>query len=125
MDDYGSFLVAFSVVSLGIIVLIAKERSTVSVTLMNNQIFPPTEFIQVFKTARPDESYIEIAELTIKDSNGSKSMNRIIAKAKELGADGVIIIGSAGESGGAVPIGNIIYMESGSYGIKAIAIKYK
>ncbi len=46
-------------------------------------------------------------------------------KARELGADGIIILGNAGTSGIGIPVGNAAYVSSSGYGITAVAVKYR
>ncbi|MFA6635573.1 MAG: hypothetical protein WCV56_00485 [Candidatus Omnitrophota bacterium] len=52
-------------------------------------------------------------------------MKQILMKAREIGADAIIVTGKSGSYGVGVPIGNIAYGVSEGYGITAIAIKYK
>ena len=49
----------------------------------------------------------------------------VLKKAREIGADGIILVGNAGSSGIGVPLGYSTYVLSEDYGITAIAIKYK
>ena len=101
--------------------------ASVKVAMMN-QSFPPKsndEHIQVFNTTRPEKPYIEIAELTANNSNNSWNINHLVAKAREIGADAVIIIGGVGSIASGGIAGNIGTSVSTDYGIKAIAIKYK
>jgi len=51
-------------------------------------------------------------------------MKQILIKARQIGADGIIILGKSDSYGVGIPIGNMVYVTSESYGIKAIAIKY-
>ena len=77
--------------------------------------------IDVFITTKPTQEYIEFAQITCNDTNDEWSMKQILKKAREIGADGIIIIGKTG-SYGTVNSGVVV---SQQYGIAAIAIKYK
>ena len=93
------------------------------VTMFGNT-YPPKnddESIDVFRTNIPNQEYIEIAQIKCGDSEDSWNMQQILNEARKIGADGVIITGRTG-SWGAESYG--IYA-SESYGITAIAIKYK
>jgi len=81
--------------------------------------------IDVYKTTKPDKEYIEIAEISCGDTSDKWNMEQILIKAREIGADGIIIIGKSGEVAAGVPIGESVYAWSQGYGLKAIAIKYK
>ena len=76
------------------------------------------EKIDIYRSQKPAREYIEIAEIKyhdyIFDDYSGQNMSQIVKKAKEIGADGVIILGSSG------------FTKYGEEtGIKAIAIKYK
>ena len=81
--------------------------------------------VDVFFTTRPDREYTEIAQITCADTDESWSMKQILLKAREIGADAVIVIGRTGIYGASVPIGTVAYASSKGYGISAIAIIYK
>jgi hypothetical protein len=81
--------------------------------------------MDVYFTNKPQKHYIEFAKITCKDTNDKWSLEQVTKKAREIGADGIIIIGKAGSSGVGMPMGNLTYVESKEYGIVAIAIKYK
>jgi hypothetical protein len=83
------------------------------------------EQIDVYKTNKPDHEYIEIAELSCADTDDNWSMKQILKKAREIGADAIIILGTAGEEAIGIPVGKTVYAASQEYGLKAIAIKYK
>jgi hypothetical protein len=94
---------------------------------MYQEAYPPkedNETIDVYRSKIPDKEYIEFAELSCGDTDENWSMKQIIIKAREIGADGIIIIGRAVSYGIGVPIGNMVYTSSEGYGIRAIAIKY-
>lgn len=81
--------------------------------------------IDVYKTTKPDKEYIELAEISCGDTSDRWNMEQILIKAREIGADGIIIVGKSGEVAAGVPIGDSVYAVSQGYGLKAIAIKYK
>lgn len=83
------------------------------------------EKIDIFITNKPTKEYIEFARITCEDSNDNWNVEQITIKAREIGADGIIIIGNAGSYGVGIPLGYSTYVASESYGITAIAIKYK
>lgn len=73
--------------------------------------------------------YVEIALITV-DDRGSSSMDEgelianIIAEAKSLGADGVLIVGrTATTAGGTVVYGTVVTSDRRTY--QAIAIVYQ
>lgn len=81
--------------------------------------------IDVFMTNKPTIEYIEFAQITCKDTNDKWSLEQITKKAREIGADAIIIVGKAGSAGVGIPMGNTTYVVSEEYGMTAIAIKYK
>jgi hypothetical protein len=113
-------LLFFSCASTGF--LMAKAKVT-----MYQEAYPPKEenaTIDVYRSKTPEVKYIEIAEVSCGDTDDNWAMKQILIKAREIGADGIIIIGRAGDYGVGVPIGNMVYTSTESFGIKAIAIKY-
>jgi|SRR5690606_7709655 len=83
------------------------------------------EKIDIFYTNKPTINYIEFAKITCGDTNDKWSIEQISKKAREIGADAIIIVGNAGNYGVGVPIGNSSYVVNESYGITAVAIKYQ
>ena len=81
--------------------------------------------IDVYQTAKPDKEYIEIAKISCGDTDDSWNMKQIMIKAREIGADGIIIVGKAGKVTGVVPVGEMLFAADEAYGIVAIAIVYK
>lgn len=81
--------------------------------------------IDIYRTLRPEQEYIEIGEITCRDTNNDWALKQTLVKAREIGADGIIILGNAGASGVGVPVGDItVYSDTEGYGIRAVAIKY-
>jgi hypothetical protein len=103
--------------------LMAKPK----VTLLG-ETYPPKDEgakIDVFMTNKPAQEYIEFAQITCKDTNDNWSLEQITKKAREIGADAIIIVGKAGSAGVGIPMGYSTYVVSEAYGLTAIAIKYK
>jgi len=114
-------MLAFSCSSTGF--LMAKPK----VTLFGDK-YPPkdqTAHIEVFMASRPSREYTEFARITCADSNDKWSIEQIKKKAREIGADGIIIIGKAGSSGLGVPSVSLTYVVSEDYGMVAVAFRYK
>lgn len=81
--------------------------------------------IDVYMTNKPKQEYVVFAQITCGDTNDKWSLEQLTKKAREIGADGIIIIGKAGSSGVGVPMGTSTYVVSEEYGMTAVAIKYK
>jgi hypothetical protein len=91
---------------------------------MFGNAYPPKnddENIDVFRTTIPNQEYIEIAQIKCADTEDSWNMQQILKEARKIGADGVIITGRTGSWGA----GGSGFYASESYGMTAIAIKYK
>lgn len=103
--------------------LMAKPK----VTMFGNAYPPKSEdvAIDIYMTTKPTQEYTEFARITVGDTNDKWCMEQIRKKAREIGADAVIIIGKAGSYGMGIPIGYSTYVVSEEYGMTAIAIKYK
>lgn len=86
---------------------------------------PPDSRIDVFRATRPQRDIVEIAEISCGDTDDDWNMRQILRKAREIGADGVILLGQSGSYGVGVPIGNMVYATQEGYGLRAIAIKYR
>lgn len=103
--------------------LMAKPQVT-----MFGQPYPAksqNEKVDVYLTNKPTQEYIEFAKITCEDTDDKWSLEQISKKAREIGADGIIIIGNTGSTGVGVPIGNSAYVVNSNYGMAVIAIKYK
>jgi hypothetical protein len=103
--------------------LMAKAK----VTLFGDTYPPKDEEakIDLYMTNKPTQEYLEFAQITCEDTNDEWSLEQITKKAREIGADGIIMIGKAGTSGIGIPMGTSTYVVSEEYGMTAIAIKYK
>ena len=90
--------------------------------------YPPKNekaIIDVYITNMPTDEYVEFAQIKVNDTSDKWCLEQIQKKAREIGADAVIIIGKAGSYGFGVPIGGLVYGASEQYGMTAIAIRYK
>jgi len=90
------------------------------------ETFPPTHHVEVFRSKVIDRDYIEIGEVSVrlKKSTKENAVALLVNKAKELGADAIILVGERSKGAVAMPIGNMAV----AIPIKelcAIAIKYK
>lgn len=103
--------------------LMAKAK----VTLFGDTYPPKDEEakIDLYMTNKPTQEYLKFAQITCEDTNDEWSLEQITKKAREIGADGIIMIGKAGTSGIGIPMGTSTYVVSEEYGMTAIAIKYK
>ena len=103
--------------------LMAKAKVT-----MFEEPYPQKDIdakIDVYKTKEPKKEYIEIAEISCGDTDQAWSLKQIKIKAREIGADGLILLGKSGNYGIGTYDGNLAYGAASGYGIKAIAIKYQ
>lgn len=81
--------------------------------------------IDIYRTQKPNFDYVEIGEITCPDTDEEWALKQTLKKAREIGADGIIIIGNTGTYGVGVPVGDtLVYSGSESYGLKSVAIKY-
>ena len=116
-----SILLVASCASTGF--LMAKPKVT-----LYGRIYPSKDIdtkIDVYNTTKPNVQYLEIAQISCGDTEDDWNMKQILMKAREVGADGIIITGRSGSYGMGVPIGNLAFAVAEGYGITAIAIKYK
>ena len=81
--------------------------------------------IEVFETQKPERPYREVARIEVRDTNDRWSLEQIQKKAREVGADGIIITGRSGRVGAATPVGNGAYGASRDYGMVAVAFVYR
>ena len=97
------------------------------VTLLGNTYSPKEKgsTMDVFITKKPTQEYVEFAQITCNDTNDKWSLDQILRKAREIGADAIIIIGKASSAGVGIPMGYSTYIASEEYGMTAIAIRYK
>ena len=85
----------------------------------------PDSPIDVYRLTKPQRDFIELAEISCGDTDDNWNMQQILMKAREVGADGLILLGQSGSYGLGVPIGNMVYATQKGYGLRAIAIRYR
>ena len=103
--------------------LMAKPK-----VIMYTKPYPPKALdapIDVYQTNTPTREYIEIAKISCSDTSEKWNMKQILIKAREIGADGIIIAGKVGTATGVVPVGNMLIAADEAYGMVAIAIVFK
>jgi hypothetical protein len=94
----------------------------VAVRTYTDTVYPPTQEIQVFRTAVPTRPYVELAELrTI--AGDQRAIDALVQKAKELGADGLVILGEQAGDTVAVPVGGMWMAATDSF-LVAVAIRF-
>jgi hypothetical protein len=110
--------------------LFACGHPTVREMRYTSDTFEPTANVEFLQTWPRDRKYLEIAELEV--SAGSRANNALLDKAREIGAD-AIVIGPPHQHGQVhVPIGGTISDgPAGSFrsvpltSVRAVAIKYQ
>lgn len=90
------------------------------------EAFPPTTNIEVIHNFPVDKKYLELGELSIrlKRSTEEDAVLYLIDKAKEIGADAIVIIGERHGGSILVPAGEIWVKVDKRY-LKGVAIKYE
>lgn len=100
--------------------------SSVNFIKYHEDIYPPTSSVDVLRSKPVSKDSIELGELSlkIKKSNQEEAALKLNEKAKELGADAIILLGENSEGSVLVPLGNLYASVDMRY-IKAIAIKFR
>lgn len=98
----------------------------VKVMRYTTEIFPPTQKVEVLRTKSIERDYIEIGEVSIrlKKSTESNAVALLAEKAKELGADAIILMGERSRGAVAMPVGSMIAAVP-LRELYGIAIRYK
>lgn len=79
-----------------------------SVTRYSQTQYPPTTSeIDVYSTAAPSRPYTEIAKLEVDDRHGSP-ITALVKKAKEIGAQGLILTGQREGKRVMAPLGGML-----------------
>lgn len=100
----------------------APTTPTVYVMRYTNEVYPPTANVEVLRTNPPDRQYVELGEIEI-NSKQDNAVQYLVQKAKEMGADAIILMGEKNRGAVAVPIGQMVYAAPVTR-LWAIAIKY-
>lgn len=85
----------------------------------------PDSPLDVYRAAKPQRDFVELAEISCGDTDDDWNLRQVLLKAREIGADGVILLGQSGSYGLGVPIGNMVYATQEGYGLRAVAIRYR
>lgn len=105
-----------------IILMIFISCSSVDYLRYTEQTFQPTYEVEIFQTNLPEKDYIELGLLSV--DTGKDAIIDLKNKAKEIGANAIIILGEKNEGTVAVPIGNMAYGVPVNK-LQAVAIRYK
>lgn len=96
--------------------------------LIYGQVYPERKVdakLDIFNASRPKVEFSEIAKISCGDTDDSWNLKQISMKARELGADAIILVGRSGSYGSTLSSGDFTYIVTDTYGLSAIAIKYK
>jgi|SRR3990170_6994755 len=118
-----------SIVILFIALFISACSPSVNFMKYSDDNYPPTNSIEVLRNKPVEKEFVELGELSLQVkkgifSNQEEAVLNLKEKAKEIGADAIIILGEESEGSVIIPIGNLYTSVDKRY-IKAIAIKYK
>jgi len=116
------------VVLFAVIVIFLSACMSKAVVVLYGQPYPAkvdSVQIDVYRSVKPSKAYIEVGEISCKDTNKEWALNQLKIKAREIGADGLIILGPGATSSGGYLVGNVVVSSSESHGYNAIAIRYK
>jgi hypothetical protein len=92
-----------------------------------------TDHIDIYVTKTPEKDYEELAKIEVGDTDDDWSLSQIKIKAREIGADAVIITGRVGSYGYVAGTGTNAGTSTTTtglgvgegYGLVGIAIRYK
>lgn len=85
--------------------------------------YPPTQHVEVLHTKAPNRDYVELGELTVK-ANDEEAIGHLTEKAKELGADAILLIGERQQGTIAMPVGQA-WVAIPAKRLTAVAIRYR
>lgn len=79
----------------------------VSYSPYSRETFAPTTKVDVLRTKSADRRYIELGELCIRVTRSTQdtAVLRLTDRAREIGADGIVLTGERSSGSVAVPIG--------------------
>ncbi len=100
--------------------------TTAKVMRYSTETYTPTQNVEVLRTKPVNREYVELGEVSVrlKKSTEENAVALLVEKAKEMGADAIIIIGERSRGAVAMPVGSMIAV-SHLREIYAVAIKYK
>ena len=108
-----------------VLIFISGCSPSVNFMKYSEDTYLPTNSIEVLRNKPVEKKFVELGELSLKinKSNQEEAVLLLKEKAKEIGADAIIILGEESEGSVIVPIGNL-YASVDRKSIKAIAIKF-
>jgi hypothetical protein len=110
-----------------VIMLVAcASTPTVSFMRYTEQAYPATQSVEVLRTKPVDRAYVELGELSVrvKKSTEESAVLFLKEKAREVGADAIVVLGERSGGAVAVPAGyNVVLVPLRD--LVAIAIKYR
>lgn len=88
--------------------------------------YPPTTEVEVLRTQPADRPYVELGEirLRLKRSNEDDAILILKEKAREVGADAIVILGEESRGAAILPAGNMAVAVP-LRDLIAVAIRYK
>lgn len=95
----------------------------VKVKRYTTAVYPPTQHVEVLHTKAPNRDYVELGELSVK-ANDEEAIEYLVEKAKELGADAILLLGERQQGSIAMPIGQM-WMAIPAKRLTAVAIRYQ
>ena len=116
------------VVLFAVIVIFLSACMSKAVVVLYGQPYPTridSVQIDVYRSIKPSKAYIEVGEISCRDTNKEWALNQLKIKAREIGADGLIILGPGTTTSGGYVVGNVVVSSIESHGYNAIAIRYK
>jgi len=99
-----------------------------AVLVLYDKEYPAKEIdskVDVYRSIKPSRPYLEIGEISCRDTDKNWALNQLKIKARSIGADGLILLGPAGNSSVGNIAGSVVVSSGESYGYNAIAIRYK
>lgn len=98
-------------------------------TTMYRAAFAPTSSVEVFRLKAPARPYVEIAQL--QTYNDEKAVSRLVGRAREIGANAIVILGEKVEGADVTPTFDDRFRGTRSYettyltDLVAVAIRYR
>lgn len=91
-----------------------------------NEVFPPTEHVDILRTAIPEREYVEIAEVSIRinDETRETAVALLREECAKLGADALVLMGERSTGTVAIPVGQMIVAKP-KREMYGVAIEYR